>query len=56
MPASDLHHTATTLAQMLAFHCVRNSYLEELQDGRLHRCKSHEPLWRDRVEPLGPHQ
>ena len=33
MPAPDLHHTATTLAQMLAFHCVRNSYLEELHAG-----------------------
>ena len=33
MPAPDVHHTATTLAQMLAFHCVRNSYLEELHAG-----------------------
>ena len=33
MPAPDLHHTATKLAQMLAFHCVRNSYLEDLHAG-----------------------
>ena len=33
MPDPDLHHTATTLAQMFAFHCVRNSYLEDLHAG-----------------------
>jgi len=33
MPAPDLHHTTTKLAQMLAFHCVRNSYLEDLHAG-----------------------
>lgn len=33
MPTPDFHHTATKLAQMLAFHCVRNSYLEDLHAG-----------------------
>ena len=33
MPTPDLHHTATILATMLAFHCVRNSYLEDLHAG-----------------------
>jgi hypothetical protein len=29
----DLHHTAAKLAHMFAFHCVRNSSLEELHAG-----------------------
>src|SRR6266852_8541728 len=29
----ELHHTAAKLAHMLAFHCVRNSSLEELHAG-----------------------
>lgn len=29
----DLHQTAAKLAKLLAFHCVRNSYLEELHAG-----------------------
>ena len=33
MDDPDLHHTAANLAHMLAFHCVRNSYLEELHTG-----------------------
>src|SRR5438034_4676115 len=33
MPAPDLHHTAAKVATMLAFHCVRNSYLEDLHAG-----------------------
>jgi len=33
MPAPDLHHTAATFATMLAFHCVRNSSLEDLHAG-----------------------
>ena len=33
MPTSDCHHTAATFATMLAFHCVRNSYLEDLHAG-----------------------
>src|SRR3989442_4856255 len=33
MPAPDLHHTAEKFATMLAFHCVRNSYLEDLHAG-----------------------
>ena len=33
MPTPDLHHTAATVATMLAFHCVRNSYLEDLHAG-----------------------
>ena len=33
MPAPDLHHTAAHVATMLAFHCVRNSSLEDLHAG-----------------------
>ena len=33
MPTPDLHHTAAKGATMLAFHCVRNSYLEDLHAG-----------------------
>src|SRR6266852_2869526 len=33
MPTPDLHQTAATFATMLAFHCVRNSYLEDLHAG-----------------------
>ena len=33
MDDPDLHHTAAKLAHMLAFHCVRNSSLEELHAG-----------------------
>src|SRR5215831_5066722 len=33
MPTPDLHQTATKVATMLAFHCVRNSYLEDLHAG-----------------------
>jgi len=33
MDDPELHHTAAKLAQMLAFHCVRNSSLEELHAG-----------------------
>src|SRR5262245_35569251 len=33
MPEPDLHQTAAKFAKMLAFHCVRNSYLEELHAG-----------------------
>ena len=33
MPAPDLHHTAAHVATLLAFHCVRNSYLEDLHAG-----------------------
>ena len=29
----DLHQTAAKVAKMLAFHCVRNSYLEDLHAG-----------------------
>src|SRR5712692_7589250 len=29
----DFHHTAAKFATMLAFHCVRNSYLEDLHAG-----------------------
>ena len=29
----DLHQTAAKFAKLLAFHCVRNSYLEELHAG-----------------------
>ncbi len=29
----DLHQTAAKLAKLLAFHCVRNSYLEDLHAG-----------------------
>ncbi len=29
----DFHQTAAKLAKLLAFHCVRNSYLEELHGG-----------------------
>ena len=33
MPAPDLHHTAAHVATLLAFHCVRNSYLADLHAG-----------------------
>ena len=33
MSTPDLHHTAATLATMLAFHCVRDSSLEDLHAG-----------------------
>ncbi len=33
MPAPDLHQTAEKFATILAFHCVRNSYLEDLHAG-----------------------
>ncbi len=33
MDDPELHHTAAKLAHMLAFHCVRNSSLEELHAG-----------------------
>jgi hypothetical protein len=33
MPAPDLHPTAAHVATMLAFHCVRNSSLEDLHAG-----------------------
>jgi hypothetical protein len=33
MQEPDVHHTAAKVANMLAFHCVRNSYLEELHAG-----------------------
>jgi hypothetical protein len=33
MPAPDLPHTAATFATLLAFHCVRNSSLEDLHAG-----------------------
>ena len=33
MPTPDLPHTAAKVATMLAFHCVRNSYLEDLHAG-----------------------
>lgn len=33
MQEPDLHQTAAKFANMLAFHCVRNSYLEELHAG-----------------------
>jgi hypothetical protein len=33
MSTPDLHHTAAKVATMLAFHCVRNSYLEDLHAG-----------------------
>src|SRR5215831_13486058 len=33
MPTPDLHHTAAKVATMLAFHCVRNSSLEDLHAG-----------------------
>lgn len=33
MPTPDVHHTAAKVATMLAFHCVRNSYLEDLHAG-----------------------
>lgn len=33
MPTPDFHHTAATFATMLAFHCVRNSSLEDLHAG-----------------------
>src|SRR5215472_1763739 len=33
MPTPDLHPTAAKVATMLAFHCVRNSYLEDLHAG-----------------------
>ena len=33
MPAPERHHTAATLATMLAFHWVRNSSLEDLHAG-----------------------
>jgi hypothetical protein len=33
MSTPDLHSTAATVATMLAFHCVRNSYLEDLHAG-----------------------
>ena len=33
MPEPTLHQTAAKIAKMLAFHCVRNSYLEELHAG-----------------------
>src|SRR5215475_3405635 len=33
MSTPDLHPTAAKVATMLAFHCVRNSYLEDLHTG-----------------------
>jgi hypothetical protein len=33
MSTPDLHPTAAKVATMLAFHCVRNSYLEDLHAG-----------------------
>ena len=33
MDDPDLHHTAEKFATMLAFYCVRNSYLEDLHAG-----------------------
>src|SRR6185295_4725252 len=33
MPTPDLHPTAAKVATMLAFHCVRNSSLEDLHAG-----------------------
>ena len=33
MPTPDLPHAAATVATLLAFHCVRNSYLEDLHAG-----------------------
>ena len=33
MDDPELHHTAAKLAHMFAFHCVRNSSLEELHAG-----------------------
>ena len=33
MSTPDLHSTATKVATMLAFHCVRNSSLEDLHAG-----------------------
>ena len=33
MPIPALHHTAAHVATMLAFHCVRNSSLEDLHAG-----------------------
>lgn len=33
MQEPDVHQTAATFAKMLAFHCVRNSYLEDLHAG-----------------------
>ena len=33
MATPDLHRTAATFATMLAFHCVRNSSLEDLHAG-----------------------
>jgi hypothetical protein len=33
MSTPDLHSTAATVATMLAFHCVRNAYLEDLHAG-----------------------
>ena len=64
MDDPDLHHTAAKLAHMLAFHCVRNSSLEgtpcwcfpKLQDRRLHRCESRQPLWGDCLASGEPHE
>jgi hypothetical protein len=33
MQEPDFHQTATKFAKLLAFHCVRNSYLEDLHAG-----------------------
>jgi hypothetical protein len=33
MLTPDFHHTAATFATMVAFHCVRNSSLEDLRAG-----------------------
>lgn len=33
MQEPDFHQTAAKFAKLLAFHCVRNSYLEELHAG-----------------------
>jgi hypothetical protein len=64
MSTPDLHHTAAKVATMLAFHCVRNSYLEDLhagifpssQTGDYTDVKVRQPLWRDRLEPAGTPQ
>jgi hypothetical protein len=40
MSAPELHHTAEKFATMLAFHCVRNSYLEDLHAGMFPRSQT----------------
>jgi hypothetical protein len=53
MPTPDLHHTAAKFATMLAFHCVRNSYLEDLHAGMFPRSKTGDSTDVKVVSPYG---